>query len=196
MGSDGLHQEPAAATLWNDTSPFPHVVEPFCQVYGPWLMVVSRDAKLCPIILLAKSTGDYKLCWEHVFVTISQGTLTLFIYRIVQAHEELIWEAQFTPTLSLPTKSQGTEPNFAPPQQKSCHFWLCHKKGKEMAVWKCFGNEKTSKEKHQGPIGVWQSAAKDHIPTILGNFAANLPVGSHLFAKQRALQREGINWLI
>lgn len=81
-------------------------------------MDVSRDAKLCPIILLAKSTGDYKLYWEHVFGIISQGTLTLFIYRIVQAHEELIWEAQFTPTLSLPTKSQGTEPSFAPPQQK------------------------------------------------------------------------------
>lgn len=75
MGFDGLHQEPVAA-LWNAMPLFSHVVEAFWQVYDPWLMKMPQDAKIFAIILLDKSTGEYKPHWEYVLITISQGTPT------------------------------------------------------------------------------------------------------------------------
>lgn len=73
MGSGGLHQKLIAA-LQNATSPFSHVVESFCQVYGPLLLEVPGGTKFFPVTVKANLQVDNKQLWEYVLITISQGT--------------------------------------------------------------------------------------------------------------------------
>lgn len=117
------------------------------------------------------------------------------MYLVVQAYESWLRQPTSLQLFLFQQRVKAQNPALLL-HSESCLFWLCHKKGKETAVWKYLGNEKISgeKKKYQGPIWAWQSAAKDPIATNLSNFARSWSVGTPLFAKQRALQIDDTDW--
>lgn len=112
---------------------------------------MPQDTKIFPAIVLAKSIDDNKPLWEHVLVIISQGTPTQFVYLLVQAYEELVGGAQFTPTLSLSISSQGTELRFAPPQQKAASFECFTRKERKLQFENGLGMRRLLKKSTEGP---------------------------------------------